>query len=119
MGQTKTKEAKNKKAKAGAVVQAKRSDFDIFLKPILSEKAVGFELEDKKRITFKVPKVATKDSIKNAVESVFGVKVQSVNTLNIQGKSKRTAKGITRRESFKKAYVTLKAGESIEVVEGV
>jgi large subunit ribosomal protein L23 len=114
MGQTKVK-----KIKEGAVNPAKRSDYDLFLKPILSEKAVGFDLGDKKRIAFKVSQSATKAAIKSAIEKVFGAKVESVNTLNVQGKIKRTAKGIGRRDSFKKAYVTLKAGESIEVVEGV
>ena len=111
--------AKVKKSKAEVKNPAMRSDYDLFLKPVLSEKAVGFDLGDKKRITFKVAQDATKDSIKAAIEKVFGVKVEKVNTLNYQGKTKRTAKGMGRRDSFKKAYVTLKAGESIEVVEGV
>lgn len=112
-------QAKIKKNKAGVSSAAERFAYDVLLKPIITEKTAGFDSTDKKRVAFKVPQSATKESIKSAVEKVFGVKVASVNTANIQGKLKRTAKGSGRRTSFKKAYVTLQSGQSIDVVEGI
>ena len=114
MGQSRTK-----KNKEGVAAATERFSYDILLKPIITEKTAGFDSADKKRIAFRVPQSATKSAIKGAVEQVFGVKVASVNTANIQGKLKRTAKGVGRRTSFKKAYVTLQPGQSIDVVEGI
>ena len=114
MGQSKTK-----KNKEGVSSAAERFAYDILLKPIVTEKTAGFDSSKKKRVAFKVPQSATKISIRNAVEKVFGVKVASVNTANVQGKLKRTAKGIGRRTSYKKAYITLQPGQSIDVVEGI
>lgn len=114
MGQSKTK-----KNKEGVKASPERFDYDVLLKPIVTEKTAGFELSDRKRVAFRVPQDATKQSIRNAVEKVFGVQVESVNTINVQGKVKRTARSVGRRVSFKKAYVTLKKGQSIDVVEGI
>lgn len=112
-------QSKIKKNKEGVSASAQRFDYDVFLKPIVTEKTASLESGDKKRVAFKVPQAATKESIRLAVEKVFGVKVDSINTANFQGKMKRTAKGSGRRVSFKKAYVTLKKGESIDIVEGI
>jgi large subunit ribosomal protein L23 len=110
---------KIKKNKDGISAAAQRFDYDVFLKPIVTEKTAQLDSSDKKRIAFKVPQSATKESIRIAIEKVFGVKVDSINTANFQGKVKRTAKGAGRRVSFKKAYVTLKKGETLDVVEGI
>ncbi len=112
-------QSKIKKNKEGVSSSAERFDYNILLKPIVTEKTAGFDAAEKKRVAFRVPQSATKQSIRGAVERVFGVKVASVNTVNIQGKLKRTAKGVGRRTSFKKAYVTLQPGQSIDVVEGI
>ncbi|MGO2415608.1 MAG: 50S ribosomal protein L23, partial [Cobetia crustatorum] len=59
-----------------------------------------------------------KPEIKKAVEALFGKKVNSVQVLNMKGKTKRTARGVGRRAGYRKAYVTLAAGETIEDFSG-
>ena len=69
--------------------------------------------------TFRVPKTATKPQVKQAVETLFGVKVKGVNTLIQKGKNKRF-RGITgRRSDIKKAIVTLEEGEVIDTGTGI
>ncbi|KXO96259.1 50S ribosomal protein L23 [Tsukamurella pseudospumae] len=80
---------------------------DILLAPVISEKAYG--LIEENTYTFVVHPEANKTQIKIAVEKVFGVKVDSVNTLNRQGKRKRTRAGYGQRKSTKRAIVTLSA----------
>lgn len=65
--------------------------------------------------TLKVAKSANKIQIKDAVEKAFGVKVKSVNTLNTQTKKKRVGRYVGTRKSYKKAIITLKDGESINL----
>ena len=79
--------------------------FDIIIKPILSEKSYA-DIANKK-YTFKVAKSANKVEIKKAIEEIFGVKVKSVNTANIDGKLKRQGKTQGYTSDYKKAYVTL------------
>ena len=87
---------------------------DIILKPVITENSMA-GIADKK-YTFKVATDATKIDIANAVEELFGVKVAKVNTLNMQGKEKRTGRfPAGRRPSWKKAMVTLAEGETIEI----
>ena len=88
---------------------------DILLAPVVSEKSYG--LLDEGKYTFIVDPRANKTEIKIAVERVFGVKVDSVNTLNRQGKTKRTKFGLGRRKNTKRAIVTLKEG-SIDIFGG-
>ena len=78
---------------------------DILLAPIVSEKSYG--LLEERQYTFLVAPDANKTQIKIAVEKVFGVKVLSVNTLNRQGKRKRTRTGYGKRKDTKRAVVTL------------
>ncbi len=88
---------------------------DILLSPVISEKSYG--LLDEGKYTFLVRPDANKTQIKIAVEKVFGVKVSNVNTLNRQGKRKRTRYGFGQRASSKRAVVTLREG-SIEIFGG-
>ncbi len=88
---------------------------DILIKPVVSEKSYG--LMDEGKYTFVVDPRANKTEIKIAVESIFGVKVSSVNTLNRQGKARRTRSGLGRRKDTKRAIVTLKEG-SIDIFGG-
>lgn len=88
---------------------------DILLAPVVSEKSYG--LLDEGKYTFIVDPRANKTEIKIAVERVFGVKVDSVNTLNRQGKTRRTRFGLGKRKSTKRAIVTLKEG-SIDIFGG-
>lgn len=79
--------------------------YDIIIEPILSEKS--YDGIANKRYTFKVVKSATKTQIKAAVEQIFQVKVDKVNTSNYDGKLKRMGRNEGRRSAFKKAIVTL------------
>ena len=88
---------------------------DILLSPVISEKSYG--LLDENKYTFLVRPDANKTQIKIAVEKVFGVKVSDVNTLNRQGKRKRTRAGFGQRASSKRAIVTLREGR-IEICGG-
>ena len=92
-----------------------RDPRDILLAPVVSEKSYG--LLDENKYTFVVAPTANKTEIKIAVEQVFGVKVASVNTLNRQGKSRRTRFGTGRRKNTKRAIVTLREG-TIDIFGG-
>jgi large subunit ribosomal protein L23 len=90
---------------------------DILRAPVISEKSYGLLEENK--YTFVVHPDANKTAIKIAVEKVFGVKVISVNTLNRQGKRKRTRTGFGKRKDTKRAIVTLSAdSKPIEIFGG-
>jgi large subunit ribosomal protein L23 len=88
---------------------------DVLLAPVISEKSYG--LLDENKYTFLVRPDANKTQIKIAVEKVFGVKVSNVNTLNRQGKRKRTRAGFGKRADSKRAIVTLREGR-IEIFGG-
>lgn len=91
---------------------------DIIIKPIVTEKSMDDMSENK--YTFKVKKDANKIQIKNAVESIFGVKVEKVFTMNMNGKMKRMGRNMGRRASWKKAIVKLTPdSKSIEFFEGI
>jgi len=89
---------------------------DIILKPVVSEKSFG--LADEGKYSFEVDPRSNKTEIKLAIEKIFGVKVASVNTLNRQGKTRRTRFGIGKRKDTKRAIVTLKSG-SIDIFTSV
>jgi len=90
---------------------------DVLLAPVISEKSYGLLEENK--YTFVVAPHANKTEIKIAVEKVFGVQVVSVNTLNRQGKRKRTRTGYGKRKNTKWAIVTLSAeSKPIEIFGG-
>lgn len=90
---------------------------DVLIAPVISEKSYGLLEEGK--YTFIVAPHANKTEIKIAVQQVFGVKVVSVNTLNRQGKRKRTRSGFGKRKDTKRAVVTLSAeSKPIEIFGG-
>ena len=94
------------------------ADYQVLIKPVVTEKSsvvggVG------SCAVFKVAKRATKDQIKGAVERVFKVEVDKVRTCNFIGKLKRTNRSVGRRAAYKKAYVSLKPGHTIDLVEGL
>ena len=95
-----------------------KNSYDIIVKPIITEKAMG-SVEDKKYV-FEVARDANKIEIKRAVEEIFGVKVLSVNTLNMMGKEKRMGVHTGRRSAWKKAIVRLTPNsKTIEFFEGM
>jgi large subunit ribosomal protein L23 len=85
--------------------------------PHLTEKTV-LQKETANQVTFLVDPEANKTEIKKAVESLFKVKVEGVNTIKVLGKIKRMGRYSGKRQDFKKAIVTLKAGDKIEYFEG-
>ena len=90
---------------------------DVLLAPVISEKSYGLLEENK--YTFVVHPDANKTAIKIAVEKVFGVKVVNVNTINRQGKRKRTRYGYGKRKDTKRAIVTLSPeSKPIEIFGG-
>jgi len=89
---------------------------DILIAPVISEKSYG--LLDENKYTFLVRPDANKTEIKIAVEQVFGVKVESVNTLNREGKRKRTRFGVGQRKATKRAIVSLADGDRIDIFGG-
>ncbi len=91
--------------------------YDLILAPVITEKStMGSE---HRQVTFKVPLDATKPEIKAAVEGLFNVKVDAVNTLIQKGKTKRFRGIVGRRSDYKKAIVTLSEGHTIDVTTGV
>ena len=89
---------------------------DVLLAPVISEKS--YSLLDENKYTFLVRTDSNKTEIKIAVEKVFGVKVTNVNTLNRQGKRKRTKFGIGERKATRRAIVTLREGDRIDIFGG-
>ncbi|MFE9885269.1 50S ribosomal protein L23 [Streptomyces scopuliridis] len=89
---------------------------DVLVKPVVSEKS--YALLDENKYTFIVAPTANKTQIKQAVEAVFSVKVAGVNTINRQGKRKRTRTGFGKRANTKRAIVTLAEGDRIDIFGG-
>ncbi len=91
--------------------------YEIIVAPVLTEKST--RISELNQVVFRVRQDATKPEIKSAVERLFSVKVQAVNTLNVKGKVKmfRGRKG--QRSDFKKAIVTLAEGNKIDVTTGI
>lgn len=93
--------------------------YDVILKPVVTEKSMGLMADGK--YAFYVHPEATKIQIKQAVEKMFdGVKVDSVNTMNLTGKTKRRGYTFGKTNNRKKAIVTLKEGsKDIEIFQGM
>jgi large subunit ribosomal protein L23 len=89
---------------------------DILIKPVISEKS--YRLADDGKYTFIVAPGTNKTQIRQAVEAVFRVKVTRVNTVNRQGKRRRTRFGWGKRPDTKRAIVTLAEGERIDIFGG-
>ncbi len=89
---------------------------DVILKPVVSEKS--YALLDAGVYTFVVHPEANKTEIRQAVESIFGVRVTNVNTLNRKGKKKRRGRWFGTRPDTKRAIVTLAEGQKIDLFEG-
>ena len=89
---------------------------DVLIAPVVSEKSYG--LLDQNKYTFVVRPDANKTEIKIAVEEIFGVKVTAVNTMNRQGKRRRTRYGWGKRPNAKRAIVSVAEGERIDIFAG-
>ena len=93
-----------------------RDHRDILLAPVVSEKS--YSLLDENKYTFLVATDANKTEIKIAVETIFKVKVTGVNTINRQGKKRRTRAGWGKRPDTKRAIVSVADGERIDIFSG-
>ena len=113
----KTGEKMNKKAQESAPA-ANVADYSIVLSPMITEKS-SLLGGTGNRVVFKVDRRVTKTEIKAAVQRIFKVTVVDVNTINYLGKPKRTSRSEGRRTAYKKAYVTLQQGQTINVIEGL
>jgi large subunit ribosomal protein L23 len=89
----------------------------VLVAPHVSEKTT-LASEANNTLVFKVAVDATKEEIKAAVEKLFEVEVKKVNSLNVKGKAKRTGARMGRRKNWKKAYVTLADGQSLDLEDG-
>ena len=90
---------------------------DKIISPNVTEKATS--LSEYNKIVFKVHKGANKNSIKKSIEKIFKVKVVKINTINLKGKTKLVKGRKSKRPGHKKAIVTLKKGQSIDLATGV
>ena len=87
--------------------------YTVLVEPHISEK-VSILGDTANQYAFKVAKDATKAEIREAVETIFDVEVLKVTTANVKGKVKRNVRGITRKKNWKKAYITVAAGQEID-----
>ena len=90
--------------------------YDVIKKPLVTEKST-IEKDARNVVAFVVAGDANKIQIKAAVKQLFNVEVASVNTATVAGKTKRTVRGTSKRSNWKKAYVTLKEGHTIDFFE--
>lgn len=91
---------------------------DILVRPLNTEKS-NILLEEAGKVSFEVAPKANRIEIQKAIETVFNVKVLSVNTLNVKGKIKQRGRIVGKRKNWKKAVATLMPGEKIEFFDGV
>ena len=98
-------------------MSVKPEHYDVIRRPIITEKATM--ASENNAVVFQVAMDATKPQIKEAVENIFGVKVKAVNTTITKGKAKKFRGRAGERSDKKKAYVTLEAGNTIDVSTGL
>ncbi len=105
-----------KKASGKGSVLANARLYDVIVKPVVTEKSTAAAEQNK--VTFKISPTATKADVKAAVESIFSVEVLKVNTINVEGKVKKFRGRPGQRSDFRKAIVTLAAGQTIDFAAG-
>ncbi len=91
--------------------------YDKILSPIVTEKTTN--LSEQNKIVFKVPRIATKNDLKKNIEKIFKVNVIKINIINKQNRIKETRGRKVKVQGFKKAIITLKKGQSIDLTTGI
>ena len=91
--------------------------YEVLTRPLITEKKSTLQAQNK--YAFEVAGGANKPQVKQAVEKAFKVKVNAVNVITVPGKMRRVGRQIVLTKSWKKAIVTLKPGDKIEIFEGV
>ena len=94
----------------------KADPHDVLIRPLLTEKITGLR-EVKNCVAFMVKREATRLDVRWAVEKVLKVSVESVNIMNVKGKRKRQGRFLGKRPDWRKAIITLKEGEKLELYE--
>jgi large subunit ribosomal protein L23 len=90
---------------------------EVLIRPLITEKNTMLTAQG--RYTFEVDKRANKPMVRQAVEQIFKVDVTAVNVINVPGKTRRVGRSVGQTASWKKAIVTLRPGQRIEIFEGV
>lgn len=108
---------KTKAKKAAATTQARAFHYDVIQSPVITEKSTAASEQDK--VIFNVNMDATKADIKAAVEALFNIKVEKVNTLRRLGKQKRFRNTLGKKSDVKRAIITLVKGQNIDINTGV
>ena len=114
--------AANKKAAAKSAAPKKASIlatarlYDVIVRPVVTEKSTA--ASEQNNVTFRIAPNATKTDVKAAVEAIFKVSVKKVNTVNVEGKAKKFKGKDGQRSDFRKAIVTLAAGQTIDFAAG-
>ena len=103
--------------RTAATTVSQQRMYEVLRRPLVTEKSTM--ASEHNQVAFEVPLDATKPEIKAAVEGLFKVKVEAVNTLRSKGKVKRFRGHLGKRSDRKKAYVTLAEGHSIDVTTGI
>ena len=88
---------------------------NILVRPLVTEKSTSDHNDENNTYVFEVGLKATKQDVKVAIEEYFGVKVETVRTLIVRGKEKRFGRFLGKRSNWKKAYIRLAAGDSINI----
>ncbi len=91
--------------------------YDRILSPMVTEKSTN--LSEQNKIVFKVPSTANKKNLKNSIEKIFKVNVTKINIINKQNRIKHTRGRKVKVSGFKKAIITLKKGQSIDLTTGI
>ena len=91
--------------------------YDKILSPLVTEKSTN--LSEQNKIVFKVPRGANKKNLKNNIEKIFRVNVTKINIINKQNRTKLTRGRKVKVSGYKKAIITLKKGQSIDLTTGV
>src|ERR1700739_4206272 len=100
-----------------ATTLSRQQMFDIVRAPVITEKATN--VSEYNKVIFRVPLTATKREVRAAVEGLFNVKVTAVNTIRVMGKTKRVRGRPGQRSDVKKAIVTLREGQRIDITTGI
>jgi large subunit ribosomal protein L23 len=95
-----------------------KSPYDLIRRPLITEKA-NLDKEKFNSYHFEVVATADRQEIREAIEAVFGVKVENVRTQIVRGKVKRMGRFVGKRPNWKKAVVTLREGDKIDLFEGL
>jgi large subunit ribosomal protein L23 len=95
-----------------------RNVHEVIVRPVITEKSTD-QLDRLHAYTFVVDRDANKVEIRHAVETLFKVRVKDVRTMRYRGKERRVGRHVGRRAAWKKAVVTLREGDTIEIFEGV